>query len=155
MTCTTSIVECLRNKGVYPTAEAATQYSSSQGASIALTYDTSNNYNSNTQSVPQWWKVDLKQTVNIEKYQIRTPSSGCKWVTNWTASVSLNDISYSKVDAQQGYPVEKIFSLKKPMNARFFKIDGNSPLCKSPGMAFYYVKLFGSLKPALTYNQNI
>ena len=148
MTCNTNIIDCLKGKGVNPIAYAKSE-SGVYKASVAIDYEsTVPVYHSLQQNEPQWWYVDLKQTISIDKYQINT-GTGCAYLKEWNASVSTNNRTWTRVDAQESYPQNKIIALLNPVNARFFKIDGKNSDCSgSPNyIAFKYIKFYGSLSP--------
>lgn len=148
MICTKSIVECLRDNAVDPTAFASEAHISGAKPENALNYESDNIYNANHDANDKYFGVDFKQKVSISSYQIKTASSGCYWLYQWKAYVSNDDVSYEEVDSQTGFPVEKTFNLSSKKNARYFKIEGNAnSACSSKGMAMYYVKFYGSLKP--------
>ena len=75
MTCTKSIIECLRVKGVNPIAFASDEYSSSEKAPEALNYESNSHFYTKTNSMQQW-AVDFTQQVTVEKYNIKS-SNGC------------------------------------------------------------------------------
>ena len=60
-TCSASIVECLREKGIEPTAFASSELRSSYKASNALEFSTSNDFRTKIENKPQYWAVDFKK----------------------------------------------------------------------------------------------
>ena len=145
------IVECLREKGIEPTAFASSKYSDSYSESIALIYNENNYYNTNYENKPQWWAVDFKQRVSITSYFIRALKS-TDWISQWTLSASLDNVTWHVIDApDQGYPDDRTFYLSVNKNTRYLRFNGSSPLdttrVDKKSFAFYYVKFFGSLEP--------
>ena len=142
MTCSSSIVECLKTNGINPVPSS---YSGT--ASKALIYD------SNFFDGREWWKIDFTRAVSLSKYQIHT-YSGCHYLKKWDAYVSKDNKNWTKVDSQTGFAAGRVFPIK-PVNARYFKIIGNDGDCGGNFLFFDWIKFFGSLKPIpeSTFNQ--
>ena len=68
MTCTLSIVECLRQRGIYPTASAKGQSRTTASPSNALNYTLANNYDSANDGTEQWISFDFKTRVALKSY---------------------------------------------------------------------------------------
>ena len=64
MTCSTNIVECLRNKGIEPEASASSE--DGYPASNALIYTTDTFFRSKKEGKPQWWAVNFKREVSMK-----------------------------------------------------------------------------------------
>ena len=144
MSCTKSIVECLRDKGLSPTAFASNEYSSSYKANNALNYENSTEFYTCTDSM-QHWTVDFTQTITITKYNIKSYGSECDRIKYWRASVSDNNSTWKIVDSPpQEFVVDKNFTIDNPISGRYFRIEGLNGEC-SYRFAFIYVKFFGSL----------
>ena len=144
--CSTHLVECLRSVKIKPVATAS---SSSNDAKNALIYSTQNWYFTGAVSTQQWWKVDFKAVVSINQYQIFT-YSGCHYITSWTIETSLDNVVWNETDSvsRTSYHENEIFTFEKPVNARYFKINGRNddPNCTCPKcFVFWYVKFFGIL----------
>ena len=154
MKCSTHIVECLRNENVEPEAFASSIIDNTNNASNALIYDSNTYYYSAGQKKPQWWSVNFKRKVSITSYTIqsfRQSGTDTAAIYNWTLSVSF-DFSRWKVihGPTESYDIVKSYTLDKPVNALFARIDGNSLYSPDPTyISFYYVKFFGSLKYGL------
>ena len=100
MTCLTHLVECLKNKGIEPEAYASSVYGSSYVPSKALIYDTSTYYNSKGgTNDPQWWSLNFKQKISLNRYTIRTSTHGTDSVSlyNFTLSVSFDNKTWKVV----------------------------------------------------------
>ena len=146
MPCSTHLVECLISKGVSPKAYASSEYDSTWQAQNGIMYDKSKYFHSKRENKPQWWYVDFIEHVDIDRYQIESWCF-CNFITNWTASVSTDFNTWTKVDEKEEdvAPQGKTYQLNKTHNARYFKIEGSAPGCTDPtAFGFYYIKFFGS-----------
>ena len=142
MSCTKSIVECLRDKGRNPTAFASNEFSSCK-ANYALDYESSEKFYTKTNSM-QNWTVDFTKTITITKYNIKS-EKWCNWINYWRASVSDDNITWKIVDLPpKELPGDKNYTIDKPKSGRYFRIEGLNGDCGYK-FAFYYVKFFGSL----------
>ena len=156
MSCSTHIVECLREKHIEPFAFSNSERETRK-AIYALNYTKENNFCSINEEKAQWWIVDFKRIVAINRYQFCSESS-TNWLSGWTFSISLNNKTWILVDSPvYQYPGDKVFNLDNTVNARFVKINGGSPMCTVENhdrtvLAFYYIKFFGSLFPIPTKN---
>ena len=143
MSCTKSIVECLRDKGRNPTAFASNEKSSSLKATYALDYNSNSQFQTETSS-QQNWTVDFTQTITITKYNIKS-EKWCNWIKYWRASVSDDNSTWKIVDSPpQEFPGDKNYTIDIPISGRYFRIEGLNGNCGYP-FSFYYVKFFGSL----------
>ena len=146
MTCSKSIVECLREKGINPRAYSNGEYDDNYLPKFALVYDKEKWFHTKKDGNYYFWYVDFIKPVVIESYQMIT-DPGCNWITKWKASVSFNAKNWKEIDSKElsTPPVEKNYSLNHAVNARYFKIDGSSHLCpQNPeSFALNYVKFFG------------
>ena len=97
MSCSTHLIECLINKGVSPKAYASSEFDSTWIAQQGITY-TNVLYHTKRENKAQWWYVDFIDPVAINSYQIATTSSGCSYITKWTASVSMDFNEWIPVD---------------------------------------------------------
>ena len=153
MTCSSHIVYCLRLNGVQPVASASSEDTSST-ASNALECDTDNPYMSLSQNSPQWWKVNFKERVSISGYEIstNTPGTGDRSLYNWTLSTSNNDKDWQVIHGPtQSYSKLKSYTLNKPENALYARIDGNSlSSVDKTRIWIRYVKFIGDLNPKST-----
>ena len=153
MTCLTHLVECLKNKGVEPEARASSIYSSEREPSFALIYDTSKAYRSKDSNEPQWWTVDFRQLISIKGYTIGSfnPSTDTVNLYNFTLSVSFDNKTWKVAHGPlQRHEEETSYNLKKPVNAQFIRIDGNSLYSSHPqSIFFHYIKFYGSLNPVI------
>ena len=73
-------------------------------------------------------------------------------MTKWCIYVSLDNRTWIPADSlREGFPGDTIFNFIRPFNTRFVKIIGEATECTPEfdpqAFAFYYIKLFGSLKP--------
>lgn len=138
-----NIVDCLRSKGIEPEASASSEYDSNQLAKFALVYNSDKQFHTLFSTTPQWWMVDFKRTVSINRYLIQT-QNWCFFMYSWNASVSMNNKTWTKVDSQTGYPLGKTFPLSKVYNARYFKVEGSTPQCERDrsSFAFTFIKFF-------------
>ena len=147
MSCSTHLIECLITKGVSPKAYASSEidsYDAQQGITYTNIY-----YHTKRENKPQWWYVDFVEPVAISSYQIATESSGCSYITKWTASVSMDFNEWIPIDQKDeaNPPNGKTYQLNSTANARYFKIDGSTPKCTGDdptAFCFYYIKFFGS-----------
>ena len=148
MTCSTHIVECLRNNRIEPEAFASNE--DNYPASNALDYSTSTAWAA-TKNTPQWWAVNFKRKVSIKGYEIstNTPGTSDYSLYNWTLSVSNDNINWKVVHGPlQSKLPERSYNLNSPVNAIYAKIDGNSLHSSYPYWLYIeYVKFFGSLNP--------
>ena len=153
MSCSTHIVQCLKDKNISADAFASSEYST-RPAKNGIDYTTSNDFCSLINGKSNWWAVDFHKIVAIDSYQITSPSS-YNFISGWTLSVSFDNKSWELVDAPPyQFPGTKTFTLEKIAKGRFAKIIGGAPLCTTGDdrrvLAFYYVKFFGSINPAHT-----
>ena len=153
MTCSTHIVYCLRLVGVQPVASASSE-DTPLLASNALECDTNDPFRSLSKNSPQWWKVDFKKRVSISGYQISTNTPGTSDISlyNWTLSVSNDDKNWRVIHGPiQSYSTLKSYTLDKPENALYARIDGNSLASYDKTRIWIrYVKFIGSLNPINT-----
>ena len=143
--CKSSIVECLRQKGVEPLATASSERSSNEAASTALVYNTNYYFHTNYDG-SYWWKVDFKQYVSINTYQIQTDAV-CAFVRKWRILLSNNDKDWSIVHTpkeEENWPQGKNYTLSKTYVTRYFKIEKLADNQGCTNIAFYYIKFFGS-----------
>ena len=148
MSCSTHLIECLINEGFSPKAYASSEYNSTLNAQQGITY-TNVYYHTKRENKAQWWYVDFIEPVAINSYQIATESSGCSYITKWTASVSIDFNEWIPVDQkdESSPPNGRTYLLNQTSNARYFKIDGSTPKCTNDdptAFCFYYIKFFGS-----------
>ena len=151
--CSTHLVECLRSMNIEPVAYAS---SSPQSAKNALIYSetVSEWYYTGGATTQQWWMVDFKAAVSISRYQIVT-WTGCHYIDSWTIETSLDNETWNETDSifRKTNPQKEIFKLKKPVKARYFKINGKSEACGNPfQFIFFFVKFFGKKPPKCTQN---
>ena len=150
MACSTHIVECLRNEGIEPFAFASSESGASY-ASNALDYLTESTFYPKSSYKNQYWAVYFKKTVNLQSYQIKagTSSSSLASIYRWTMSTSMDNLTWTFVSSPaQGNPGDKIFTLDKPINARYVRIEGSSLYSVDTSQFwFYHIKFFGSLSP--------
>ena len=155
MTCKTSIVDCLKNKGI-----AVKTFSSSVHNGHEHSFGIITNMEDHFHSLfepNQWWGIDFKRTIGIHSYRIVT-CNACNYVRNWTISLSHNNISYFNVDSHSGlHPNGTVYQLGKTYNARYLKISGNAPGCQTSThqtlkniLAFNYAEFFGAITPVLS-----
>ena len=143
MSCTKSIVECLRDKGINPTAFASNEASSSDKATNALDYESNSEF-CTFQSSMHHWTVDFTQTITVSKYNIKA-EDGCQRINLWRASVSNDNSTWKIIDSpSQGFPIDKNYTIEKPISGRYFRIEGLYGECRY-AFAFRHVKFFGSL----------
>ena len=155
--CQTHIVECLRNNNIYPTASSSSVYDQRYLASNALEYSTSNQFTSLYGSIGEWWIVDFKTIVNIDKYSIKT-SSGSGWIYNWDSEISNDNITWTKVhEGRNTICSDQLFELDSSFSCKYFKIIGIGQTTGEylPGLAFFYVKCFGSIHSSSAYSSII
>ena len=144
--CTSSIVECLRQKGVEPLATASSERSVNEVAATALVYNT-NYYFHTINDTDLWWKVDFKQCVSINSYQVQT-GAFCYFIRRWRVLLSNNNKDWTIVHTQEedNWPQGKIYTLDRTYVARYFKIEKlTDSTCGFKHIAIYYVKFFGSI----------
>ena len=141
--CSKSIIECLRDNNIYPSATSNGALNSYYNAQVAIDYKPTNYYYYGSHKGDQWWMVDFKKDVEISVYQI-TAGAICDWIENWRASVSMNGVNWKVVDTrEEGFQNEKIFPVK-PARARYFRIDAKKGTCGYT-MAFNSIKFYGYL----------
>ena len=143
--CSTSIIECLRDSGVQPTAYSSSQWSSSCPPTNAIYYPAINTFETSSATSQQWWMVDFSSFVKIGSYQIKT-GTVCYYIRSWTAFVSSDNKTFDQADSisRTTAPVEEIFTLNTPVVARYFRINGSATGCSGAyRFAFSYVKFFG------------
>ena len=137
-----NVIDCLKAKGVNPTAYASDSLDD-RPAESAIIYD-ENQFFWTTKDY-QWWEVDFKRKVLIFSYSIH---SHCQddWIYNWKAEISSNRKNYSFVD-QHSDTCGSTFVLPTLVAGRYFRITctGKSVHRSNPHMAFFYVKFFGSI----------
>ena len=126
-------------------------------ANNALNYSTDKWYYTGGVSTPQWWMVDFKAAVMISRYQIMT-FTGCHYINTWSIETSLDGETWDEVDSitRTTYPQEEVFTLKAPVKARYFKINGYSMGCSCQNcFVFWYVKFFGKKQAKCTQNTKL
>ena len=151
--CDKNIIDCLRDRGVNPTAiesELGYQGSVASPASNAINYSTTANYESGT-SAGQWWMIDFKQIVNIDTYQIFTYPGmeiNCDWIIKWKVLASLRNSKWRVIDEPaEGHPNGANYTLKQSVNARYLKIENVNPNSCLNKMVFRYINFYGALNP--------
>ena len=151
MSCSTNIVDCLKSKGYKPEASASSTLSAEYIPSNALDYVKDNSFTSQSRGIIQWWMVDFKRKISMTSYQLKAlgPSSPYSWVNYWSLIVSSDNKTWIVVDKQSGSAAgTRITIFKRPMNARFARIEGTSIFSEDQTrIRFNYVKFFGSLDP--------
>ena len=142
MSCSKSIVECLRDKGIYPVAFASNEETTNK-ATNALDYEINSMFYTYT-SVPQKWTVDFTQTVTILKYNTKSYKS-CNYIKKWNTYISEDNLNWKIIDSPTaGFVDNNNFTLANQATGRFFKIEGLYDEC-GYSFAFHHVKFFGTL----------
>lgn len=150
MGCTSNIVDCLRAKSIEPETFAYSHYDERYLPSNALVYSKDNQYASKYSDEPQWWMINFKQVCGIAGYQIISYKSGDNmWIYNWSISISFDNNVYKPIhNPSPNVEEEKTYIFKKPINAQYLRIDGNSQWSQHKNsFGFYYVKFFGQIAP--------
>ena len=147
MTCS-HIVECLRNSGTEPDAFAGSVFKANY-PSNALEYDTNSHFETLSGNKEQWWSVDFKRNVFVNKYQIYSDASTSSnwWLYNWTISVSNDNETWVLIHGpNQNSAAEKNYALGRVLNTRYLRLDGTT---QNPSLytyfKIYYIKFFGSI----------
>ena len=146
MKCSSHLAKCLESKGVIVTASASSA-ESGRGPSNALIYNTANDYCSLTQGKKQWWMIDFKRIIYLEKYEIASYSAD-NWIAGWNLLTSVDNSAWSTVDSPPNqWPNGKDFKLAKGSYCRYVRIDGYAPYAAGDKtvLAFYYAKFYGSI----------
>lgn len=154
-TCSSSIVECLREIGIEPTTFASSEYSNSERASYALEYSTSNNFATKRENKPQYWAIDFKRIVTINSYQIKTQNLA-EAFRKWKISTSFDNKTWTlATPINNGFPGDIKYQLNKAYSARYARVDAGCIADDQTFFWMYYIKFFGSLegsKPANAAN---
>ena len=144
-----NIVECLRNKGIEPTASASSISQNGENASKALLYENQTQFSTNYEKAPQYWKIYFKQPVSIKKYQISTAATtqDSSALYNWTFSLSTDNKTWFCVHGPvQSSSRLKEHTFRRPYNALYAQIEGNSLWSYDQTcFRFHYVNFIGSL----------
>ena len=88
MTCSTHIVECLRNKKINPVV-IDTDYVDGHKPEYGITYNKDNFFHSKLDP-DDTWILDFTRTVYITGYQIYAEESA-NWIKNWDFYIKKND----------------------------------------------------------------
>ena len=149
MSCSLSIVECLRKKGIYPTATAKAHFSLSYPPSNALDYETRNSYATKDDGTAQWISFDFKTIVSLKSYQIK--AGGSRWINGWNLSACNDGSSWKPVSSHNGFPGDTLYNLSSTQKIRYVKIDGQSSHSNPNYFQIYHVKFFGPQTPKNVY----
>lgn len=141
MSCSTHIVECLRNTSIYPEV-IDTLHLDSFKPEYGITYDTQNYFHSRADPYDTW-TLDFKRTVFITGYQIRANQDN-NWLRNWDFSIKKNG-KWVLLESHQNNipPGSGVHVLAKPQNTRFVKLKGGLTYSEKKFLAFYYIYFFG------------
>ena len=142
--CPTHIIDCLKDRGVEPTATAS-NYQVGHEPEKALTSSTEYFFSAGVPN--QWWKVDLKHNVSAHSYYIKRKKS-CSWIGNWNISVSFDDINWHFISSvNDGYGVDKVHYFEQGLvNFRYLRIYGSTPGCDNiNNFAFTEINIYGYL----------
>jgi hypothetical protein len=148
--CGSSIVECLRTKGIEPTASASTE-KNNQVASNALIYTEEPIFHTYDYVKP-WWSVDFKQRVTIFSYQIDTYNY-CSHVKTWELYASNDNKRWAMVDTQpdNGFPCGRNYTMSRLISAQYIKVVKLKDSECHGDFAMMFIKFFGSIYGALPF----
>ena len=142
MTCSKSIIECLRDKNIQPIAFANVE-KPGYIAPNAIDY-TSNNYFYSGCCDDYYWAVDFKHNITLEKYQIKDPESDANYIYSWNAYASYDNVTYDIIDTvSRERPQGKNYSIDVPKTLRYFKIFGRN-VNDARSFSFEYIKFYGA-----------
>ena len=144
MTCSTHIVECLRNKKIYPVV-IDTNYVDGHKPEFGIDYE-NNNFFHSPLDPDDTWILDFTKTVYITGYKIRADESS-NWIKNWDFYIKTNN-EWVNVDSHHNnrYPGSTIYSFPQPLNTRYIKLKGGVTDLNNKFLAFYDIKLYGCIK---------
>ena len=147
--CNKSIIECLRDRKTYPIVDSSNHYQNNLAIN-AINYSNNNYFDSSGKSASPWWSIDFGEVVTLKSYSIHVEVQGCNWIKKWKASFSLNIDHWSVFDSPpEGHPKGENHTIKKPVKARYFKIESLDGVCNNV-MAFKYIYFYEpSLKPRI------
>ena len=146
--CATHLVECLNKINVFPETYEKSHYFDYSDSTQGIKYTTTSSFHSKFDVPGQWWMVDMKYPVSIQKYRLKT-NLHCNDVKNHSFLISSDNLTFKEVYSYKGFPGDQIFTLRRTYIARFVKIEGNTPDCTNEVynyeniLAFNYLELFG------------
>ena len=148
MTCKNNIVECLRNKGIWPDAFSSSIYLNEERYNpknvINYSSPSPGYFGSDNKNDEEWWCIDFQTYVKIKSYKIKAYSE-CNYIYRWNIKVSLDGDNWIFINNQTGYPGDSVFEIT-PYPIRFFKITGDNAICSSNGyLAFLKIYFFGDI----------
>lgn len=150
--CSSSIVECLREKGIQPTATASSKLGDSFKASNALDFSTDNSFYTGFKNSPQYLTIDFKRIVIIDSYQIEAPNDSDLF-KKWVVSTSLDNKTWIMgTSLNTGFPGDTKYPLNEARAARYAKLDAGSTGNDQTFFRIYYIKFFGSLTGKVPMN---
>lgn len=139
--CPQSIVECLRNSGIYPKATSKNTFSNYVPQN-AINYSLFDYYHSGNNGLSQWWMVDFQKIIKLGSYSIYTDYDACDWIKKWRASVSVDNDKWTVVDTPpEKHPHGELHKLNKTVNARYFKLETLDNVCQYV-MVFRYIYFY-------------
>ena len=154
MQCNSNIVTCLRNDwGIFPTVTSSNTYTLSEKLypinGIDYDKDTSSYYvHIQSSSEYNWWMVDYKKIVYINKFRIWSHSV-CYWVNEWTIEGSLNNITWNSINSSKSYPDNNNITTDAIHVLRYAQITGRagSECDKRSILAFLRIYFYGAIPP--------